>query len=121
MLAATSRRASASHLCCSSAWSMSLSSRAASTRRSDSPTARRVSKPARLARTAVLMNSNSMRSLSGDRENSRPLSLTRLSFSPTHVPSCLYWRTGKPSAAIVVRSPDRSSRSSSSNCSSGCS
>ena len=71
---------------------------------STAATTRSVSKPHRLASTAVAMNSNSTRSLSGERDSTCPLSFSRASFSPTQEATCLYWRTGMSSAAIDDRS-----------------
>jgi hypothetical protein len=82
---------------------------------------RSVSNPARLPSTAVQMNSNSITELSGERERTRPLSLSRVNFSPTQPASCLYCRTGKPSAVAIAVSAARSSCSSSSRSRSGCS
>src|SRR3712207_1296040 len=87
-------------------------------RGSASAAARSVSNPARLASTAVAMNSNSTRSDSGERDSRCPLGFARETFSPNHTAACLYCRTGRPRARIWPCSADRSSRSSSSSSSS---
>ena len=117
--AATSRRTSASQSCCLSAWAI--------IRSSSGPVQPGVHRRdhAQGLEAAALGEHRGRDELELHQVAERragqhvPVELEpREIFSPIQDPTCLYWRTGQPSAAMDARSPARSSRSSSSSCSS---